>query len=83
MTAHGHARERWNEIRRAEQAEQRPGQGVVSPARVQTTSPQPAGPEGSPSVIVGAPGWQEQLEKWGMISAFGEDDEWTRRIRGY
>jgi hypothetical protein len=74
-TADGEARAHWNALRdpkpNIEQAEQ------------PTPGPQPAGGEGSPSIVVGQPGWQEWLERNGMNPAFDEDDAWTRRIRGY
>jgi hypothetical protein len=71
------ARERWNEIRRPPAAEE------VRTAGPRPPGPQPAGGEGSPSVVVGQPGWQKWLERNGMNPAFDEDDAWTKRIRGY
>jgi hypothetical protein len=69
------ARERWNAIRNGKAAEQ---DKQPSPPQ----GPQPAG-EGSPSVLVGAPGWEKQLEAWGMNPAFDDDDPFDRRVRGY
>jgi hypothetical protein len=68
------ARVRWNAIRNG---------GAIRPdTGGQTQGPQPAG-EGSPSIVVGQPGWEKRLEEWGMNPAFDEDDAWTKRIRGY
>jgi hypothetical protein len=39
-------------------------------------------PDGPSSVVVGTPGWHEQLEAWGMIPAFDdENDGWLERRR--
>jgi len=62
-------RERWNSIRKPKPE----------------PTPQPAEPPAGPSsVVVGrSPDWEKTLEAWGMVPAFGEDDSWTKRIRGY
>jgi len=72
VTTARQARERFNAIRDGEATDAKPEPKA---------EPEPAGPS---SVVVGTPGWREQLEAWGMISAFGDDDDaWTKRIRGY
>jgi hypothetical protein len=68
------ARERFNSIRGHKVAEQpSPPQG-----------PQPSGSVDDPSSIMGQPGRQEWLERNGLVSPFGDDDDpFYRRVRGY
>jgi hypothetical protein len=72
-------REEWNAIRESKAKRSRADD---APTEQLPQGPQPAGP-GSPSVIIGQPGWHEWLERNGMNPAFDEDDAWTKRIRGY
>jgi hypothetical protein len=43
----------------------------------------PAAPDGLSSVVVGRGNWKEQLEEWGMVPAFDDDDPFDKRVRGY
>jgi hypothetical protein len=70
MAAHDDARERWNTIR-----ESKP-----KPKLPERPAEHPADPS---SVVVGTPGWEKQLEAWGMQPAFEDDDPFDRRVKGY